>query len=182
MKRWFKNNMNNEQKIILQEELEKENVKDSLMYIRTNINNFLEVELALTSLMMVEEFHPLLSSINEKYPNFSLHIQQRDAGEWRYLNSHVEVLTEGEVSDFVCEINEYLDKFVSEQFSDFQIKNFFPNNDLNIEFNGDYSKESLKDKLITSLVSVEANNFIRMLNLQKKLHKKEKREGFKSKV
>lgn len=173
--------MNSTQEI-LQEELSKNHLVDSLLSVRNISNTYLEVEYALTCMVMIQEIHPLLNSINEKYPHFEFSIEEREDSSWKYLASNVEVLDEEEVSDFVIEISEYLDKFVSENFSDLQIRNYFPTSDLVVEFNGDYSKELLEQKILKELVNEETYRLVSMMNLQKNLPQKESTEKTKSKL
>lgn len=174
--------MNQNTEEYLQQVIKEDNIQNSLYEVRTKIEEQLFREHVLSCLFMVEEFHPLLSSISEKYPNFDFSISQSYDGEFINLNSSVEVLDEDDVSDFVEEINEGLKTFVYEQFSESQIRKFFPSEDIYIKFNNNYSKDNFSNFIIKSLVNEEVMTFLLATKLDNNLPNNSSNSIKKSKI
>lgn len=152
--------MNQNTEEYLQQVVKEDNIQNSLSELRTQIEEQLFREHILSCLFMVEEFHPLLLSISEKYSNFDFSISQSYDGESIVLNSSIEILNEEHVSDFVAEIEDVFKTFVYEQFSDSQIRRFFPAEDIYIQFNNNYSKDNFSNFIIKSLVNEETMTFL----------------------
>jgi len=174
--------MNQNTEEYLQQVIKEDNIQNSLYEVRTKIEEQLFREHILSCIFMVEEFHPLLSSISEKYSHFYFNITQSYDGEFITLNSSVEVLDEEEVSDFIEEINDVLKSFVYEQFSESQIRKFFPSEDIYIEFNNNYSKDNFSNFIIKSLVNEEVMTFLLANKLNNELPNNSANSIKKSKI
>ncbi len=141
---------------LLQKNGNNEDIKESLQNLRQKIMEDLYKEYVMTCLVLVEEVHAVLEKANHETGEFKFYISQYYNDDWVELSAEIDYKNPNlEVSDDVMDKVEYVKTFLTEQFTNNQIKSYFPNEDIVISVDNNYSKEMLESSLLKSLLGKE---------------------------
>lgn len=158
---------------LLQKDINTENLQENLQNLRQKIMDDLYKEYVMTCFLLFEEVHSVLEKANKETGEFSFCLSQYYNDDWIEVSPEIDYKNPNlEVSDDVLDKIEYIKTFLTEQFTNNQLKNYFPTEDIVINVENNYSKEMLEGTLLKILLGKEEYAQYRSQKLDKVIEQK----------